>query len=86
MTRAVPVALVSLLGACALAPLGEADCRGDWQRRGYADGFGGHPPQDLRLARECGRLGIQISADGYLKGWRDGHDEWDRIQGSISMD
>ena len=87
MTRAAPPALLLFLAACTLFPLQEADCRGvDWQQRGYADGYGGHPPQDLRLARECGRLGIEISASDYLKGWRDGYDEWYRLMGSVDMD
>jgi len=75
-----------LLTGCAIFPLTEADCKpASWERRGYADGFGGHPPQDLRLARECGRLGIPIPQSEYLKGWRDGYDEWYRLIGSIDM-
>jgi hypothetical protein len=85
MLRSACFLLLALSG-CAMISLGEADCRGvNWERRGYADGFGGHPPQDLRLARECGRLGIQISESEYLKGWRDGYDEWYRLIGSIDM-
>lgn len=76
--------VISLLAGCALFPLQEADCRGvDWARRGYADGFGGHPPQDLRLERECRRYGVQVSEAEYLKGWRDGYDEWYRLIGSM---
>lgn len=76
--------LIVLLGGCAVWPLREADCRGvNWQQRGYADGFGGHPPQDMRLDRECSRFGVQVSETEYLKGWRDGHDEWDRLIGSM---
>jgi uncharacterized protein DUF2799 len=86
MLRAAALFLLIALSGCALMPMSEADCRGvNWERRGYADGFGGHPPQDLRLARECGRLGIQISESEYLKGWRDGYDEWYRLIGSIDM-
>lgn len=76
--------VVILLAGCALFPIEEADCRGaDWARRGYADGFAGHPPQDLRLARDCGRYGIAVSEREYLAGWRDGYDEWYRLIGSM---
>jgi Protein of unknown function (DUF2799) len=76
--------VVILLAGCALFPIEEADCRGaDWARRGYADGFAGHPPQDLRLARDCGRYGIAVSETQYLAGWRDGYDEWYRLIGSM---
>ena len=52
----IRVALVALLCGCAAFSFTEAECRSmNWQQRGYADGYGGHPPQDLRLARECGR-------------------------------
>lgn len=85
MPRAALFLLLALSG-CALFPLEEADCRGvNWERRGYADGLGGHPRQDLRLARECGRLGIQISQSEYLKGWDAGYDEWYRLIGSIDV-
>jgi hypothetical protein len=73
-----------LLSGCALWPLSEADCREvSWQRRGYDDGYFGHPPQDLRLASECSRFGIQVADTEYLKGWAAGHDEWDRTRGSM---
>ena len=76
--------VVVLLAGCALFPVEEADCRGaDWARRGYADGFAGHPPQDLRLARDCGRYGIAVPENEYLAGWRDGYDEWYRLIGSM---
>jgi hypothetical protein len=75
---------VLLLTGCALFPLTEADCKGvSWQQRGYNDGFAGHPRQDLRLARECRRFGVQVSEAEYLKGWRDGYDEWYRLMGSM---
>lgn len=68
-------------------PISEAECRSiNWQQRGYADGFGGHPPQDLRLARECGRFGIQVSESRYFEGWHAGYDEWYRLMGSIGLD
>ena len=87
MRLASALFLLALLCGCALMPLGEADCRGvNWERRGYADGFGGHPPQDLRLVRECGRFGIRISESEYLKGWRAGYDEWYRLIGSMGLD
>ena len=85
MARFASGLLSALLAGCAVFPITEADCRVNWEQRGYADGFGGHPPQDLRLARECGRLGIQISESEYLMGWRAGYDEWYRLIGSIDM-
>jgi hypothetical protein len=77
-----------LVSGCALFPLSEADCRpASWQQRGYDDGYGGHPPQDLRLVEECRRrFGIQVPQDEYLQGWRDGHDEWYRLMGSTDID
>ena len=73
-----------VLGGCALWPLPEADCRGvNWQQRGYADGYGGHPPQYLRLARECPRFGVEVSEVDYYKGWQDGRFEWERLMGSM---
>ena len=81
MLRAEALVLLVLLCGCA------ADCTSpSWRQRGYEDGFRGHPPQDLRLVRECGRLGIQVSESQYLEGWRAGHDEWYRIIGSMGMD
>jgi hypothetical protein len=80
--------LALLLAGCAIFPLSEADCRpASWQQRGYDDGYFGNPPQDLRLLDECRRrFGIQVPQNEYLQGWRDGHDEWDRLMGSIDMD
>jgi len=76
--------LLLLLSGCALAPLSEADCRPtSWKQRGYDDGYFGNPPQDLRLAQECGRYGVAVPQNEYLDGWRDGHDEWDRLMGSV---
>jgi hypothetical protein len=79
MKRTLP-ALAALLGGCALFPLSEADCKGvDWERRGYADGYAGHPPQYMRLAHECPRFGVQVSETEYFKGWQDGRFEWERL-------
>lgn len=77
--------LAALLGGCALWPLGEADCKGvKWRQRGYDDGFSGAPRQDLRLIPECRRrFGVEVPQEEYLAGWRDGHDEWYRLIGSI---
>ena len=76
-----------MLGGCALFPLSQADCSGDLRQRGYADGFSGAPPQDWRLVEECRRrYNVAVPRDVYLAGWRDGHDEWDRIMGSIDID
>jgi hypothetical protein len=75
------LALLGLLAGCAVWPLGEADCAGvDWQARGYADGYGGHPPQDMRLAQECRRFGVEVSQAEYFKGWNAGHDEHERLK------
>jgi hypothetical protein len=77
--------LLSLLGAgCALFPLQEADCSGvNWERRGYADGYAGHPQQYTRLARECPRFGVEVVEADYFKGWKDGRFEWERLRGSM---
>jgi hypothetical protein len=83
----IRLALVALLSGCAAFTFTEAECRGmNWHQRGYADGYGGHPPQDLRLARECGRVGVQVSQAHYLEGWRAGYDEWYRLIGSMGID
>ena len=63
-----------------------AATRPSWQQRGYDDGYFGNNPQDLRLAQECARFGVQIAQSEYLAGWRDGHDEWDRLIGSYGQD
>jgi len=79
--------LALLLSGCAIFPLSEADCRpASWQQRGYDDGYFGHPPQDMRLVPECARFGIPVAAGEYLEGWRAGHDEWERLIGSIGID
>lgn len=87
MSRACAALALTLMAGCAAFSLTEADCRGmNWQARGYADGFGGHPPQDLRLDAACSRFGVAVDANRYLAGWRDGHDEWYRIMGSMGLD
>jgi hypothetical protein len=79
--RARAAILLILSSGCALFPLQEADCVGvDWRKRGYADGFGGHPQQYLRLADECPRFGVVVSEEEYFKGWNDGHDEHERLK------
>lgn len=71
MTR-VAAFLFLILGGCAV------DCTtSDWQARGYGDGYGGHPPQDLRLLRYCG---TQVSQADYLKGYALGQDEHIRLK------
>lgn len=84
MTRAF-IVLMAFLGGCALFPLSEADCHpATWRKAGYADGYSGAHAQDLRLVPECRKLyGVEVDRGEYLKGWADGHDEWDRIQGSM---
>jgi hypothetical protein len=74
LLRPAALILLGLAGGCAV------DCtRSDWRQRGYADGFGGHPPQDLRIERHC----PAFSQASYLEGWRDGYDEWYRLIGSM---
>jgi hypothetical protein len=81
------LAALLLLAGCAGFGFTEAECRGmDWERRGYADGFGGSPPQDLRLASACGRFGVAVPKAEYFKGWQAGYDEWYRQMGSIDVD
>ena len=84
MPKTVVGLLVLILGGCALFPLSEADCRpASWRQRGYDDGYFGNNPQIMRMAQECGRMGIQVAEAEYLAGWRDGYDEWDRLIGSF---
>jgi len=85
MGRCVAVLAAGVLAACALFPLGEADCRvADWRQRGYDHGYAGHLSQDMRLASECReRFGVEVNVDAYLAGWRDGYDEWYRLMGSF---
>lgn len=87
MLRAIPLFLLLGLAGCAVFPLGESDCRGvDWEKRGYADGFGGHPQQYSRLSSECKqRFGVEVPEAEYFKGWRDGYDEWYRMMGSMDL-
>lgn len=74
--RIVPL-LVLLLTGCAV------DCANrNWQERGYADGFGGHPTQIVRLTHACAAQGVAVAEAEYLSGWAAGHDEWDRLIGS----
>ena len=85
MSRIIVFLLVGAAAGCALFPLGEADCRvADWRKRGYDDGYFGNLPQDMRLSSECReRFGVEVNADEYLAGWRDGYDEWYRLMGSF---
>jgi hypothetical protein len=86
MARACAALAFALLAACAGLDLSEADCRSmNWHARGYADGFGGHPPQDLRLDAACSRVGVAVDTNGYIAGWREGHEEWYRLIGSMGM-
>ena len=85
MRRAVSIVVVGLTAGCALFPLQQSDCVGvDWRQRGYADGYSGAHPQDLRLVEECRRrYNAEVPQATYLAGWRDGHDEWYRLMGSM---
>jgi hypothetical protein len=81
-----PAALIALsalclLAGCAAFDFSEAECRAvNWYARGESDGFGGHPPQDLRLARQCARHGVAISQADYARGWGVGYDEHLRLK------
>src|SRR5512134_2111260 len=84
MRRACAALAIALLAGCALFPLKESDCVGvDWRKRGYADGYGGHPQQFLRLQQECRRFGVEVNETEYFAGWKDGYDEWYRLIGSM---
>ena len=86
MPKAAVGLLALLLGGCALFPLSEADCRpANWRQRGYDDGYFGNNPQDMRMAQDCARYGIQVPSQEYLAGWREGYDEYDRLMGSFKM-
>jgi Protein of unknown function (DUF2799) len=85
LMRRLALACLLALGAC--ASFSESECRSmDWRARGYEDGYFGNRPQDLRLAQVCGRYGVRVPEAEYFAGWRDGHDEWDRIIGSYGQD
>lgn len=87
MTRIGTVCLLTLgtVWGCALWPISEAECKPEsWHQRGYDDGFGGHPPQDLRLANECRRFGVEVSEKDYLAGYHVGRLEWERLWGAMS--
>jgi hypothetical protein len=85
LMRAAAFLLAAVICGCAVFPLQEAECRGvNWRQRGYADGLSGTYRQDLRLVPECKqRYGVDVQVEEYLAGWRDGHDEWDRLIGSM---
>jgi hypothetical protein len=73
-----------VLWSCALFPISEAECKPpSWRERGYDDGFGGHPPQDLRLAKECRRFGVEVSEADYLAGYGLGRWEWEGLRMGI---
>ena len=75
--RAAAPLLALLLAGCAV------DCTDtNWHERGYRDGFGGHPTQIVRLTQGCARQGVTVAEAEYLKGWAEGHNEWDRLIGS----
>ena len=89
MRRATGYALIllPLLGGCTAFTFSEAECRSmNWYQRGESEGRGGHPTQIVRLTQQCARHGIVAAEADYLKGWEVGHDEWDRLMGSIGVD
>ena len=76
--------LLPFLAGCAAFALSEAECRSaNWYQRGERDGFGGHPTQIVRLTQQCAKHGVVVAEADYLKGWEAGHDEWDRLIGSM---
>ena len=77
--------LLPFVASCALLPLSEAECKpASWRESGYAHGFGGSHMQDLRLVPECReRYGVTVDVEQYAAGWREGHQEWDRLIGSF---
>jgi len=86
MRGACAALAVALLAGCALFSLKESDCVGvDWRKRGYADGYGGHPQQFLRLQQECRRFNVEVNEAEYFAGWKEGYDEWYRLIGSMGM-
>jgi hypothetical protein len=75
------LAALGLLAGCAAFSPSASECRSmDWASRGYADGYGGHPPQDLRLSHQCARHGIAVAQADYLGGWAMGYDEHQRLK------
>jgi TPR repeat protein len=73
--RSLVIGLV--LAGCAMS---ESDCRSaNWYQRGERDGYGGHPPQDMRLAQQCARYGVAVPR-AYQDGWAVGHNEHDRLR------
>jgi Protein of unknown function (DUF2799) len=86
MGRSTILALMLALAGCALFPISEAECKpSSWKQKGYDDGYFGNNPQDYRLMSECARFGVKVDQAQYLAGWRDGHDEWDRLMGSMDF-
>jgi hypothetical protein len=84
MLRTAVIVTVFLMAGCALFPIKESDCVGiDWRKRGYNDGYAGHPQQFLRLQHECRRFGVEVNEAEYFAGWKDGYDEWYRLIGSM---
>ena len=84
--RACILVLVWALSGCAGFVNNEADCRdgsANWRARGYSDGYFGNTPQIVRLEYDCSSFGIKVAQTEYLDGWKDGHDEWDRLIGSM---
>ena len=83
----VRLGLAALLSGCAAFTFTEAECRSmNWHQRGHDDGYFGHPTQIVRLTQQCARHGAVVAQAEYLKGWEAGHDEWDRLMGSIGVD
>lgn len=84
MRYATALVLSALLSGCAAFTFSEADCRNmNWFQRGEDDGKGGHPTQIVRFTQQCARHGVVVAQADYLKGWEVGHDEWDRLMGSM---
>jgi hypothetical protein len=52
----------------------------NWQQLGYDHGFGGHPPQDLRVAQQCSKYRVVVEEADYARGWAAGNDEHIRLK------
>jgi Protein of unknown function (DUF2799) len=84
MRAAATLIMLLSVVACSAFELSDAECRStNWYERGHQDGFGGHPTQIVRLRQQCAEHGVKIAERDYLEGWRTGHNEWDRLIGSM---
>jgi hypothetical protein len=68
-----PLALVTLLTACA-GGLSKEECQlADWRTIGYEDGVRGLPQTRISGHRKaCAEYGVALDLDAYRNGWREG--------------